>query len=189
MSLKVNAIQTTDTSVLVKKTDYNTKIYEIEKKMTDHDHSNKYITTQKFNKLTSENFTARLKQENLTSKNDIADFVKKTDFDDKLKNLNKNVTSNKTKHVEAEKKLTDLRNKVTEISEKGYNFLLDRMYFTGNDGYQNFLAFASILSSLILCRNKKVTKWISTGISSEKIKLFDTGLVPIMSNLTNGRVF
>ena len=32
---------------------------------------------------------------NLASKNDIAVLVKKTDFDDKLKNLNKNATSNK----------------------------------------------------------------------------------------------
>ena len=56
---------------------------------TDHD-QDQYITTQEFNKLTSEKFSARLKQANLASKNDIANFVKKTDFD-KLKN----VTSNK----------------------------------------------------------------------------------------------
>ena len=65
---------------------------------TDHDHD-KYITTQEFNKLASENFTAILAQANLASKGDIANFVKKTDFDDKLKNLDKDVTSNKTKHV------------------------------------------------------------------------------------------
>ena len=41
---------------------------------------------------TSENFAARLVQANLASKNDIAGFVKKTDFNWKLKNLNKNVT-------------------------------------------------------------------------------------------------
>ena len=40
------------------------------------------------------------------------DFVEKKDFDDILKNLNKKVTSSKTKHMEAEKKLTDLTNKV-----------------------------------------------------------------------------
>ena len=39
-------------SNLVKKTDYNTKINEIDKKTTDDDY-NKYITTPKFNKLTS----------------------------------------------------------------------------------------------------------------------------------------
>ena len=67
-------------SILVIKNDYNTKISEIENKITtDHDHD-KYITNQEFNKLTSENFTARLKQANLTSKNDIADFVKKDCF-------------------------------------------------------------------------------------------------------------
>ena len=31
------------------------------------------------------NFAARLAQANLTSKSDIANFIKKTDFDDKLK--------------------------------------------------------------------------------------------------------
>ena len=48
-------------SNLVKKSDHNTKITEIENKITDHGHD-KYITTQKFNQLTSENFTARPKQ-------------------------------------------------------------------------------------------------------------------------------
>ena len=43
-----------------------------------------------------------LAQANLASKNDIAGFVKKTYFDNKLKNLNKKFTSNKTKHVLAE---------------------------------------------------------------------------------------
>ena len=62
-------------SNLGKKTDYNAKINAIEKKITtDHDHD-KYITTQEFNKLTSENFAARLVQANLASKSDIASFV------------------------------------------------------------------------------------------------------------------
>ena len=52
---KVNAIQTTDASYLVRKTDYNTKINEIEKKITNHDHD-KYISTEEFNKLTAGNF-------------------------------------------------------------------------------------------------------------------------------------
>ena len=51
----------------IMKTDYNTKINEIEKKITDHDHD-KYITTQGFNKLTSEDFTVRLAQTNLARK-------------------------------------------------------------------------------------------------------------------------
>ena len=42
----VNAIQTTDTSNLVKKACYNTKICEIENKMLDHNHD-KYIILHK----------------------------------------------------------------------------------------------------------------------------------------------
>ena len=62
------------------------------------------------------------------------------------------------------------------------------MYFTGENGNQNFLVFAPMLNSLILDINIKLTNWISTGISSEKIKSFDTGLEPIMSNLANGDI-
>ena len=62
------------------------------------------------------------------------------------------------------------------------------MYFTGNYGYQKFFLFAPMLSSLILDSNKKVTYWISTEISSIKIKPFDTNLEPSMSNLANARV-
>ena len=69
------------------KTDYNTKINEIGKKITDLEHSNKYITTPEFNKLTPENFPARLTQANLASKSYIANFVNKTDFDNQVKNI------------------------------------------------------------------------------------------------------
>ena len=55
------------------------------KKAADHDHSNKYITAQEFNELMSGNFAVRLAQANSASKNDFANFVKKTNFDYKLK--------------------------------------------------------------------------------------------------------
>ena len=83
-------------SNLIKKTDYNTKINEIEKKITDHDYD-KYITIPEFNNLTAKNFAARLAQANTATKSDIANFVDKTDFDNKLKNLNTKINSNKTK--------------------------------------------------------------------------------------------
>ena len=64
--------------------------------------------------------------------------------------MKEKITSNKTKHIVAENKINDLTNKVTKISEKGYEFLLGRMYFIGNDSYKDFLVFAPMLSSLIL---------------------------------------
>ena len=51
-----------NSSNLVKENDYNTKINETERKITDHDHD-KYLTTPEFNELTSENFAASLAQE------------------------------------------------------------------------------------------------------------------------------
>ena len=41
--------------------------------------------------------------------------------------MNKKVISNKTKHVEAEKKFTDPAKNASQISEKGCDFLLSRM--------------------------------------------------------------
>ena len=76
------------------------------------------ITIQEFNKLTSENFEAWLAQANLATKADIDDFVKQTHFNDKLKNLNKKVTSNKTKHVLVENELDKLSGKFKLIPTK-----------------------------------------------------------------------
>ena len=63
-----NTDNNTDTSDLFKTADYDTKIGEIENKINDHDHSKKYVTDQKFDKLTSESFPSRLAQANLASK-------------------------------------------------------------------------------------------------------------------------
>ena len=53
-------------SNLVNKTDYDTKVNEIEKKVTDHKHD-KYIATLDFNQLAAENFAAKLVQANLVT--------------------------------------------------------------------------------------------------------------------------
>ena len=79
-------------SNLVKKTNYNAKITEIEKKLTDHNHD-KYITTAEFNKL-------KLAQAYLTTK---------TDFNNKLSSLNRKIVLNKTRHLFIEKELKKLK--------------------------------------------------------------------------------
>ena len=58
-----------DVSSLVKKTDQDTKIYEMENEVTCHDHD-KYITTPDLNKITAEIFAPRLEQVNLVTKTD-----------------------------------------------------------------------------------------------------------------------
>ena len=71
-------------SNLVKKRNITQKL---NKNTSEYNHD-KYVTTQEFNKLTSGNFDARLAQANLASKSDFANFVKKTDCHDKLKQIN-----------------------------------------------------------------------------------------------------
>ena len=70
---------------LVKRTDYNAKVNEIEKKVTDHNHD-KYVTTPELNTLTAENVAARLAQANL---------VTNTNFYIKIMSLNNTINSNK----------------------------------------------------------------------------------------------
>ena len=58
---KVNAIQTTDNTDLVKKLAITQKLVKLKKKILDHDHG-KYITTEELNKLMIDNFAAKLAQ-------------------------------------------------------------------------------------------------------------------------------
>ena len=102
-------------SSLVKKTDYDTKISETEKKLTDHNHD-KYITTPEFNKFTAEIFAARLAQANL---------VTKTYFD-KLISLNKKINSKKTKHLLIENELKKLQT-FDSIYFRGFLFYLQKV--------------------------------------------------------------
>ena len=112
-----------DISNLVRKTDYNTKITNIENKLNNHNHD-KYIDTSKFNALATNVFNARLAQANL---------ITKTDFNTKLSNLNRKITQNKSKHLLVENELNKLKT-------------FDFSYFIGKscfeeDGVQNYLVF------------------------------------------------
>ena len=85
---------------------------------------------------------------NLARKKDVDNFVKKTDFDDKLKNLNKKVTLNKTKHAFVANKLIELSEKVKPISTKGlikdlinkFSILNGVKYFSSGI-FKNYLLF------------------------------------------------
>ena len=90
-------------------------------------YSKRYITTEEFNKLTSQNFSARLAQTNLASKNDIANFVKKTNFDEKLKT----VTSNKNELNELSKEVKAMpRKELTKYLTNTFSILNGAKYFS-----------------------------------------------------------
>ena len=72
-------------SSLVTKIDFDTKISDLEKKLTDHNHG-KHITTPEFNTLAASVFNARLTQVSL---------IGKADFEAKLSSLNRKIAANK----------------------------------------------------------------------------------------------
>ena len=64
------------------------------------------------------NLTETLKEAKLATKSDIANFVKEIDFDEKLRNVNKKVTLNKSKHLLVENELNELSEKVKLLLTK-----------------------------------------------------------------------
>ena len=110
----------------LKKKDYNTKVTEIENKLNNHNHD-KYIDTPEFNKLAGDVFSVQLAQVNL---------VTKTYFDDKLSNLKKKITKNKTDHLLVQNELKKL--KTFDLS-----YFIGKNYF-GENGTQNYLVFQTI---------------------------------------------
>ena len=96
LNTKISEAEDKMPSTLMTTTILNTEISEVENKIPD---NFKYITTQEFNKFTTENFAAILEQ---------ADLVNKIDFDNKLTTFNRRITSNKTKTLEVLKKLNSL---------------------------------------------------------------------------------
>ena len=158
-------------SYLVKKTDYNKKINQIEKKITDHDHG-KY--TQEFNKLTADNFAAKLKQASFSKQKWCCwfckeDFVKY--FDDKLKNLNKKITSNKRKHVLIQNELKSEQVKIKKLQTFDSSLFIGQSCFF-NDRLQNFLIFQPIFDSFVIPagHTETIIAWKSKGLSNEMIK-------------------
>ena len=106
--------------------------------------------------LTADVFNARLTQANL---------IKKTDFDAELSSLNRNITSNKSKHLLVENELKKLQT-------------FDSIYFRGKshfeeDGTQNYLVFQSMYRYfkrvIGLSTGNYIYFWKSKGLSDENI--------------------
>ena len=151
MNTKVES-KTSNTSNLVITTVLNTKINEVENKIPDY---TKHITTLEFNKPRAERFAARLKQ---------ADLANKTDFDNKLTSFNRRIASNKTKHLEVQKKLNS-------VITKDYTFLFGIIYFTSNDESQNTVVYQPILDAVELRKGKGtdyVLSWKSNAVFNSK---------------------
>ena len=136
-------------SGLVKKTDSNTKITDIENIHNNHNHD-KYVATSEFNTLAANVFNTRLAQANL---------ITKTDFDAKLSSLNRKITPNKTRYF---------------LNDNDLSYYCGKQYFDEGSGKQKYLVFLPInkyfkLNSVVNTADY-VSSWQSKGLSNESIK-------------------
>ena len=108
-------------------------------------------------------FLQDLHKQSQQAKNDAADFVKKIDFDDKLKNVNKKVTSNKTKHLLVE-------NEFKKLQTFGSRPFISQSYFN-NDGAQLYSVFQPIDKTTTTFSNHAdiISEWESKGLPNENI--------------------
>ena len=128
-----------------------TQNYQIQKKITDHDHY-KYITTPEFNTLSAKIFNVRLAQ---------ADLVTKTDFDANLEKNSDRVTSNKSKHLRIENKQKNLKT-------------FDSSYYWGRNYFetQNTLVF-QLKPKYIKLLTYGISEWKSRGFSYQSLNAWD----------------
>ena len=154
-------------SDLVKKTNYNTKITEIKKTLTDQNHD-KHITPPYFNALAADSFNERLAHANV---------ITKTDFDAKLSSFSRKITANKTKIFYVKNDL--------HKSE-----IFDSIYFIGKshfkeDDTRNYLVFQPISRySKVIANTDYAWSWKSKGLSAGSIKpptAYGNSLTPVLN--------
>ena len=102
----------------------------------------------------------------------------KTDFDAKLSNLNRKITSNKTKHLLVENELNKLKS-------------FDSSYFIGKshfeeDGTHNYLVFQPLNKYFKLITNGlSILSWQYKGLSTENTDPPTTSLSPSINYIGN----
>ena len=143
-----------DISYLVKTTDYNTKITNIENKLNNHNHG-KYIDTSKFNTLATNVSNARLAQANL---------IAKTDFNTKLSSLNRKTSQIKADHL-------IVRNEINKTKDFEFGCFIGKSHFE-EDGTQNYLVFQPMYRYFKTHSSYHISSWTSKGLSNESITPF-----------------
>ena len=147
--------------VVQSKTDCDTKITEIEKKLTDHNHD-KYTT------LAADVFNARLAQANL---------ITKTDFDTSC--LNRKIMGNKTKHLHVE-------NEFKKLKTLDSSYFRGKSHFEEDDT-PNYLVLQPINRYFkVIATTKYILSWKSKGLYDETIKPLatsDNSLSPLTDYL------
>ena len=146
---------------MIKKTDYDTKVTEIQNNSNNHNHD-KYVTTTEFNPLAADVFDSRLSIANLVAKTDLSI--------DSIKLL---IIKQKNKSI---------KNEFKKIKTFDSSYFIGENYFE-EDGTQNHLVFQSIRRYFKTINTKYISSWKSKGLSEKTITPYatsDNSLTPLI---------
>ena len=101
----------------------------------------------------------------------------KTDFEDKLSNLNRKITKNKTDYLL-------VQNELNKLKTFDLGHFIEKSHFE-EDGTQNYLVFQPIIKYFkVIANTDYVSSWKSKGLSAETIKptiTSDNSLTPTLN--------
>ena len=150
--------------VWLKKTDFNTKVTEIEGKIPDvsslvkkTDYATE-ITNMKNDYVTNAALNARHK-----------DLIQKKS-DTKVKKINDKIASNSSEVLTYNNKLNQSKNRIDDL-ERYASYLRDKNYFDRNDGAQNTLVFQTMQKHFNLSNGSQISKWKSKAFSNQYLNL------------------
>ena len=141
----------------LKKTDFNTKVTEIEGKIPDvsslvkkTDYATE-IANIKNNYVTNAALNARHK-----------DLIQKTKFDIEVKIINDKIASNSSEVLTKNNRLNQSKDRIDDL-ERYTSYFRGKNYFDGNDGAQNTLVFQTIEKYFKLSNKDQIDEWKSKG--------------------------
>ena len=168
-----------DTSGLVKKTDYNTKITDLENKIPNISHlATKTALTSVESKIPDiTNLATKTALTNLSNTvPDISTLIKKSDYDTKIAEIeNKFVTNTgfDSKLAQANV-IIELEKNIKKLQTSDLSYFRGKNYFD-EEGTQNYLVFLPISRYFRLIGNTKyISSWKSKGLSDETITPYAT---------------
>ena len=169
---------------MVKKTDFNTKITEVEGKIPNISGlATSSALTAVENKITDISSLA-ITSALTTVENkipDITGLITKTDFDAKLKAISDRVTKNKSEHLLVE-------NELKKINAPDLSYFGGKSYFDADDGTKNLLVFQPAhkyfktfknTAPVVFSSSGFITEWKSKGLN-DVIKSPDNSLPPAL---------
>ena len=134
---------------MVKKTDFNTKVAEIEGKINE-------ISSLKKTGYAAE--IANIKNDYVTNARH-KDLIQKTKFDTEVKKINIKIASNSSGILTYNNRVNQSKDRIDDL-ERYASYFRGKNYFDGNDGAQNTLVFQTMQKHFNLLNKDQIGKYL-----------------------------